>query len=307
MGFRFRKSFKILPGVRINLGKKGITSVTVGKRGASVNFGKRGTNANIGIPGTGLSYSQRLDKPTSSNSKVSQCPFCGHNMRKQWDNCPKCGEALLPDLNFSNNQQNDISLENNDDSTKTRFYQKTWFIILMLLFFAPIGIVLMYKYASWSKNTKHAVAAVFLAFFIYSAFVKPESKDTSSQQAITQTQKAQQIEQESTTPVTEQTTQEVQATAPATEQEAAPVEIEKITPVAPIAETTKKVDNVRRDGPGPNGETIKGNINSKGEKIYHMPNGAYYNKTDPEAWFFTREEAEATGYRASKESVLNFV
>ena len=43
MGFRFRKSIKIAPGVRINLTKKGLSSVSVGKRGATVNVGKKGT------------------------------------------------------------------------------------------------------------------------------------------------------------------------------------------------------------------------------------------------------------------------
>lgn len=51
---------------------------------------------------------------------------------------------------------------------------------------------------------------------------------------------------------------------------------------------------------GPNGETVKGNINSSGEKIYHVPGGAYYDKTIPEEWFFTEEEAQAAGYRKSK-------
>jgi micrococcal nuclease len=50
---------------------------------------------------------------------------------------------------------------------------------------------------------------------------------------------------------------------------------------------------------GPNGETIKGNINRKGEKIYHVPGGAYYKQTVPEAWFFTEEEAVKAGYRKS--------
>lgn len=53
-------------------------------------------------------------------------------------------------------------------------------------------------------------------------------------------------------------------------------------------------------GQGPNGETIKGNINRQGERIYHVPGGAYYNKTNPEEWFFTEEEAQAAGYRPSK-------
>lgn len=45
---------------------------------------------------------------------------------------------------------------------------------------------------------------------------------------------------------------------------------------------------------------IKGNINSKGEKIYHVPGGAYYDRTNAEEYFDTVEEAEAAGYRASK-------
>lgn len=56
MGFRFRKSLKIAPGVKLNIGKKGITSVSIGKRGASVNINKKGTRSNIGIPGTGISH-----------------------------------------------------------------------------------------------------------------------------------------------------------------------------------------------------------------------------------------------------------
>lgn len=60
MGFRFRKSFKVLPGVRVNVTKKGISSVSVGKPGASVNIGKRGTRASVGLPGTGLSYHTKI-------------------------------------------------------------------------------------------------------------------------------------------------------------------------------------------------------------------------------------------------------
>lgn len=56
MGFRFRKSIKILPGVKINLGKKG-ASVSIGGRGATVNLNKNGIRRTIGIPGSGISYS----------------------------------------------------------------------------------------------------------------------------------------------------------------------------------------------------------------------------------------------------------
>ncbi len=58
MGFKFRKSIKILPGVRINLTHQGISSASIGKRGASFNIGKKGTRTSVGIPGSGLSYSK---------------------------------------------------------------------------------------------------------------------------------------------------------------------------------------------------------------------------------------------------------
>ena len=57
MGFNFRKSFKIAPGVRLNVGKKGISSVSIGGKGARVSVGKKGTRTTVSAPGTGLSYS----------------------------------------------------------------------------------------------------------------------------------------------------------------------------------------------------------------------------------------------------------
>lgn len=60
MGLRFRKSFKLAPGVRLNVGKSGM-SWSLGPRGASVSIGKRGTYFNASIPGSGLSSRTRLD------------------------------------------------------------------------------------------------------------------------------------------------------------------------------------------------------------------------------------------------------
>ncbi|RXR29156.1 DUF4236 domain-containing protein [Sphingobium fluviale] len=61
MGFRFRKSVKILPGFRINLSKSGV-STSLGRPGATVNISKRGTRYTTGLPGTGLSYSALAPK-----------------------------------------------------------------------------------------------------------------------------------------------------------------------------------------------------------------------------------------------------
>ncbi len=45
---------------------------------------------------------------------------------------------------------------------------------------------------------------------------------------------------------------------------------------------------------------IKGNNNSKGDKIYHSPGQANYESTKPEEMFCTKEEAEAAGFRAAE-------
>jgi hypothetical protein len=71
MPFRFRRSIKLLPGVRINLSKSGV-STTVGVPGATVNISKRGTRGTVGLPHTGISYSERLsDAPQAGGTRVS--------------------------------------------------------------------------------------------------------------------------------------------------------------------------------------------------------------------------------------------
>src|ERR1700760_3877579 len=64
MPWRFQRRISILPGVRINIGKGGV-STSVGPRGADINIGKGGVTTNAGIPGTGISYRQKVGKPRS--------------------------------------------------------------------------------------------------------------------------------------------------------------------------------------------------------------------------------------------------
>lgn len=57
MAFRFRRSVKILPGVRINFNKNS-TSVTFGGKGFHHTISSTGkSTTSVGIPGTGISYS----------------------------------------------------------------------------------------------------------------------------------------------------------------------------------------------------------------------------------------------------------
>lgn len=54
MGWLFRNSIRIAPGIRINLGKRK-ASLSVGGPGATINVGEQGARATVGIPGTGIS------------------------------------------------------------------------------------------------------------------------------------------------------------------------------------------------------------------------------------------------------------
>jgi endonuclease YncB( thermonuclease family) len=62
---------------------------------------------------------------------------------------------------------------------------------------------------------------------------------------------------------------------------------------------------IARQQPAPKGCTIKGNINAKGKRIYHMPGQRDYAATQisevkGEAFFCSEAQARAAGFRAAK-------
>ena len=72
MGTRFRRSFKVAPGVRVNLNKKS-ASVSFGPKGLKHTVSTTGkSHTTVGIPGTGLSYTT-----SSGGGGGSQQPIVG--------------------------------------------------------------------------------------------------------------------------------------------------------------------------------------------------------------------------------------
>jgi hypothetical protein len=61
MGFRFQRRKKLLPGLTLNVGKRG-GSMSVGPRGAKLNAGRRGVTGTVALLGTGFSYVKRLGR-----------------------------------------------------------------------------------------------------------------------------------------------------------------------------------------------------------------------------------------------------
>lgn len=77
MGFRFRKSITLIPGVRLNMGKKG-TSLSIGGHGLTKTFHSDGkVTTTVSVPGTGISYvdvqkPKKTPTPTNHTQKSSK-------------------------------------------------------------------------------------------------------------------------------------------------------------------------------------------------------------------------------------------
>ena len=82
--------------------------------------------------------------------------------------------------------------------TDMKVYEKTWFIILMLVIFFPVGLFLMWKYSGWNKVVKIVITVIFALGLIMTVFGSSEEdpKQEDNKQAIQQ----EQIEEEITEP-----------------------------------------------------------------------------------------------------------
>ena len=146
MGLRFRKSIKIAPGVKINLNKKS-TSVTFGGKGVHYTASSTGKKtASVGIPGTGISYT----KTTGQSSKQKKTS--------------EGGSQPMPTAPQSNFQ----------DPDHKKWYQKTGWIIALLILFFPVGLFLMWKYTNWKKSIKGIITAIILIFAL-SGIASPDN------------------------------------------------------------------------------------------------------------------------------------
>ncbi|MFK4075215.1 DUF4236 domain-containing protein [Ectopseudomonas khazarica] len=77
MALRIRKSFKVAPGIRLNVSKSGL-STSVGGKGLTANLSKRGTKVTASIPGTGVStsklYGSKVKQKVVAEPVVAETP-----------------------------------------------------------------------------------------------------------------------------------------------------------------------------------------------------------------------------------------
>jgi len=106
MAFRFRKSFKIAPGIRVNIGKNGFSSISLGPRGASVSTGKQGTYSNVGIPGTGISFRNKISGNDRVTKRDKQIPI---KLQEQLEKAER-REKALSKVSLSLNDNGSINI-----------------------------------------------------------------------------------------------------------------------------------------------------------------------------------------------------
>lgn len=158
MSLRFRKSFKVAPGVKLNLNKKS-ASVTFGGKGFhhTINSSGRKTTS-VGIPGTGLYYQDISDSTSSSGNSGSS------------DNNYQYG------YNNGNNNNND-----DDDDSIVNHTGLMWFFLII---FPPAGLIYLWtNKIHYSRKKKCILSAIFgfYTLILFSvAFGSNNGNDTST-------------------------------------------------------------------------------------------------------------------------------
>jgi len=74
MGFRFRRTVRIAPGVRLNFSKRG-TSMSLGGHGVTENISKRGRRTTYSVRGTGMSYTTKTSRASGCGCAIPMMVF----------------------------------------------------------------------------------------------------------------------------------------------------------------------------------------------------------------------------------------
>ncbi|WP_196595203.1 DUF4352 domain-containing protein [Pectinatus frisingensis] len=69
-----------------------------------------------------------------------------------------------------------------------KFYQRSWFVILMLIVFFPVGLYLMWKDTTWSKKAKVIISIIFALLIINAAINKDDKNQPVEQPQTVQQQ-----------------------------------------------------------------------------------------------------------------------
>lgn len=184
------------------------------------------------------------------------------------------------------------------------FYKRTWFIILALVFFAPLGLFLMWRYkTAWGKPIKVVLTVFFCIWFLgllIGNFSDTPSESVSAEPAESVSPA---VESSIDTSQTEPTTIEMQTSAPTTVSTTVTVKNQQSADNAEKAQTQRQQTTQSRakatTTQNPEAQVIV-YITRTGEKYHNenpCGNGTYYP--------ITLEEAKARGYEPCEKCVLH--
>lgn len=71
MAWKFRKSVKLLPGIKLNFSNAGV-STSFGPKGFKYNVGRKGVRRTVSIPGSGFYHTEMLEKNENSEGELPQ-------------------------------------------------------------------------------------------------------------------------------------------------------------------------------------------------------------------------------------------
>lgn len=92
------------------------------------------------------------------------CKFCGEEIDKSSVVCPSCGRQLQVLKNAGKNVKQETS---NHTPEQPKFYEQQWFMWVMFILFAPVGIFLMWKFnKTLNQKTKIILSVVFAFIFL---------------------------------------------------------------------------------------------------------------------------------------------
>lgn len=92
------------------------------------------------------------------------CKNCGRDVGPDTNFCPHCG-VRLKGTGDEYRRRNDFSEDNNE-----QFYKQTWFGILMLFVFWPIGLYLLIKYGGSFTKIVFGIFAGLITLLFFGLF-----------------------------------------------------------------------------------------------------------------------------------------
>ena len=105
MGFRFRKSITIIPGIKLNLGAKS-AGISIGGKYGGVSFNtKTGARVRASVPGTGISYTEKIStvsaKPKRQEPQNYNLEEAQNYVRIIHESAQICKDTTNPEVFFS--------------------------------------------------------------------------------------------------------------------------------------------------------------------------------------------------------------